>query len=216
MFTNKSFTLTLVTLITTWSLAACGAPMMEKGAMADKTMSGQAMHQSTAMTATQSMSSTMMMSDTHAMTESMAMTDTMMMSDTHAMSGTMMMSDTHTMSESMAMPAPMMLHGALVGLGDGQHEGAGMVEIAGKAGAYTLKLNNFFSSEGPDLHVILSKNADPIHDKVGDGWLDLGNLQATSGDQQYALPADTDLGSYKSAVIYCVTYNFVFSAATLQ
>jgi hypothetical protein len=64
--------------------------------------------------------------------------------------------------------------------------------------------------------VILSKNADPIHEKVGEGWLDLGALQATSGNQQYTLPANSDLGSYQSAVIYCVTYDFVFSAATLQ
>ncbi len=209
MFIHKPLTLTLVTLATAWSLIACSAPMMEHGAMADKTTAGQAMQATTAMTATQ------------AMTESMAMTDTMM-SDSHAMSesmpmtGTVMMTDTHAMSESMTMHDQMMLYGNLVGLGDGQHEGAGTVEITGQAGAYTLKLTNFSSSEGPDLHVILSKNADPIHQKVGDGWLDLGNLQATSGDQQYDIPAGTDLSLYKSAVIYCVTYDFVFSAATLQ
>lgn len=215
MFIHKPLTLSLITLATAWSLMACSAPMMEHGAMANKTTAGQSMQAATAMTATHAMTASMamtdtMMSDSHAMSESMPMTGTVMMS------GTVMMTDTHAMSESMTMHDQMMLYGNLVGLGDGQHEGAGMVEIAGQAGAYTLKLTNFSSSEGPDLHVILSKNADPIHEKVGDGWIDLGNLQATSGDQQYDIPAGADLSLYKSAVIYCVTYDFVFSAATLQ
>jgi hypothetical protein len=79
-----------------------------------------------------------------------------------------------------------------------------------------LKLTNFSSSQGPDLHVILSKNANPIQEKVGADWLDLGVLQATSGDQEYAIPADVDFSMYHSVVVYCVSYDFVFSAATLQ
>lgn len=218
MFTRNSLTFSVVVIATIWSLTGCGAPAMETGATADKPTAESAMAETKAMTATAAMSASQAMTESTPLTETHAMTDSMALTETHAMTETMAMTETHAMTTSTAMAdeAMMMLHGVLVGLGDGQHEGAGDVEIAGKVGAYTLKLTNFTSSEGPDLHVILSKNADPIAEKVGADWLDLGELQATSGDQAYSLPADADLSAYKSVVIYCVSYDFVFSAATLQ
>lgn len=209
---RQSITLTVVASLTAWSLLACGAP--DPAPTANQPA---AVEPTSTPAAVPPVADTKAMTETHAMTETQAMTDTAM-SESKAMTETAAMTETHAMTEAKAMAeeAMMTLHGSLVGLGDGQHEGSGDVEISGKPGAYTLKFTNFTSSEGPDLHVILSKNADPITEKVGADWLDLGELQATSGDQEYTLPADADLSAYKSVVVYCVTYDFVFSAATLQ
>lgn len=48
------------------------------------------------------------------------------------------------------------------------------------------------------------------------GYIELALLTATQGNQNYALPADLDLGAYKSVVIYCQAFHVVFSTATLE
>jgi Electron transfer DM13 len=198
----------LVITLVAGSLIACGAPDPAPAAP---------LAQPAAVEPTSTPAAAALVTETKTMTETTAITDTAM-SDSTAMTETAAMTATAVVAVT---PAPteeviLTLQGSLVGLGDGQHEGSGNVEISGEPGAYTLKFTNFSSSEGPDLHVILSRNADPINEKIGTDWLDLGLLQATSGDQEYALPADADLAAYQSVVVYCVTYDFVFSAATLQ
>jgi hypothetical protein len=204
---STKFVLTVTSALTLWQLTACAAPTMEGETMSEPT--------SVAMSASEAMTDTMVMTDTMAMTDTMVMTDTMAMTD--EMTDTMTMTDTKPMTEEAAMADEMlMLRGELVGLGDGQHEGSGTVQIVKEGDGYIVQFTNFTSSEGPDLHVALSPSANPIADGIGAEWLDLGVLQATSGDQSYTVPADTDLSRYQSVVVYCVSFDFIFSAATLQ
>lgn len=84
-------------------------------------------------------------------------------------------------------------------------------------GQLLLRLENFDAQNGPDLRVGLSGHAMPrssaeTHDN---GYIELAVLKANQGNQNYALPADLDLGAYKSVVIYCKAFNVVFSTATL-
>lgn len=45
---------------------------------------------------------------------------------------------------------------------------------------------------------------------------ELGPLKGTEGDQNYSIPAGTDLSKYKTVAIYCERFNVTFGAAPLQ
>jgi hypothetical protein len=80
-----------------------------------------------------------------------------------------------------------------------------------------LRFEDLDTSNGPDLVVYLSPK--PASDEWG-GWdegafLDLGSLKGNVGDQNYLLPADTDLSKYQSAVIWCRRFKVGFAVAPL-
>ncbi len=87
---------------------------------------------------------------------------------------------------------------------------SGEAKILKTAAGYDLKLMNFSSSNGPDLRVYLSKEADPVN------FTDLGALKATGGNQIYAIPGMVDFMQYKYALIHCRQYNHLFGRALLQ
>lgn len=45
--------------------------------------------------------------------------------------------------------------------------------------------------------------------------LEVSTLKATSGDQNYTLPAGTDPAKYKAVVIYCKSFSVIFGYANL-
>ena len=80
-----------------------------------------------------------------------------------------------------------------------------------------LRLEDFSTTNGPDLFVVLSSSANPDQDGLKNGaYLQLDALKGNVGNQNYDLPADVDLSQYKSVVIWCRTFNIVFGYATLQ
>jgi Electron transfer DM13 len=81
---------------------------------------------------------------------------------------------------------------------------------ADSTGAYVLALEDFQTSNGPDLHVYLSQEELPIH------FIDLGNLKSTNGNQVYAVPEGVDFESYKYALIHCQQYNHLFGSSLLE
>ena len=80
-----------------------------------------------------------------------------------------------------------------------------------------LRLTNFMTSNGPDVHVVLARAEDPALDqKIVKGNLDyveLGKLKGNQGDQNYDVPATVDLQKYNAVVIYCERFNAVFGVA---
>ena len=80
-----------------------------------------------------------------------------------------------------------------------------------------LRLTDFTTSNGPDLHVVLARADDPALDqKIVKGNLDyveLGKLKGNQGDQNYEVPVAVDLQKYNAVVIYCERYNAVFGVA---
>lgn len=87
----------------------------------------------------------------------------------------------------------------------------GMASIyADSTGSYVLALNDFETSNGPDLHIYLSQEELPIH------FIDLGNLKSTNGNQVYNIPEGTDVGVYKYALIHCQQYNHLFGSSLLE
>ena len=75
---------------------------------------------------------------------------------------------------------------------------------------YILALENFNSSNGPDLHVYISKEVQPVN------YIDVGRLQSVSGNQQYQVNGNINFSEYKYALIHCQQYNHLFGSAELK
>jgi len=74
-----------------------------------------------------------------------------------------------------------------------------------------LRLEQFETSNGPDLNVYLVRSATgDIKDHV-----DLGDLKGNIGNQNYPVPAGVDLAAYDRVVIWCVRFSANFGQADL-
>ena len=85
-------------------------------------------------------------------------------------------------------------------------------------GKLVLRLEDFKSTNGPDLFVGLSGHPMPrsrrdVHDQ---GYEQIQMLKANEGNQNYDLPAELDLSKFRSVVIYCRAFSVVFSSAELM
>ena len=99
---------------------------------------------------------------------------------------------------------------------DAFHQGSGSAAIYQQGDQRVLRLEEFSVTNGPDLHVILTKHPSPTgRDDVGEDYIDLGPLKGNMGNQNYEIPAGVDLSEYQSVVIYCVPFHVVFATATL-
>jgi hypothetical protein len=101
---------------------------------------------------------------------------------------------------------------------DAAHEGTGTATVYRlEDGSHVLRFEDFEVTNGPDLHVFLTPVTEVQSDSdvMADGYLDLGELKGNIGDQNYELPADFDVESIGSVVIYCVPFSVVFATASL-
>jgi hypothetical protein len=78
-------------------------------------------------------------------------------------------------------------------------------------------LTDFEVTNGPDLEVWLVAESDikSSDDVKASQWLSLGQLKGNIGDQNYAIPADTEVNKYQSVVIWCEQFGVLFSPAKL-
>ena len=126
------------------------------------------------------------------------------------------MSDKEMAEDMPAAEWIMAASGTFVGADD-FHEGEGTAVIFQQGDQRVLRFEDFRVTNGPDLHVILSKNPNPTdRDDIGDDYIDLGSLKGNVGNQNYDIPADVDLSAYQSVVIYCVPFHVLFSSATVS
>ncbi|MBB5122990.1 electron transporter [Streptomyces eurocidicus] len=102
-----------------------------------------------------------------------------------------------------------------------EHKTSGKVRVLELPdGSRTLRLEGLDTSAGPDVKVLLS-DAPVKEGKAGWHVFDdgahrsLGSLKGNKGDQNYALPADLDLGRYRSVSIWCDRFDVSFGAAAL-
>lgn len=83
-------------------------------------------------------------------------------------------------------------------------------------GRHIVRLEGFNTDNGPDLYLYLSTNpAGGDEGAFDDDYIDLGRLKGNQGDQNYDLPADTDLSRFSTVVIWCDRFNSAFGAADL-
>ena len=84
-------------------------------------------------------------------------------------------------------------------------------------GKRALRLTEFETSNGPDVHVYLVATTDAIDNATVTqaGFMPLGALKGTIGDQNYEVPADVDLTKYQAVTIWCRRFGVNFGTAPL-
>jgi hypothetical protein len=84
-------------------------------------------------------------------------------------------------------------------------------------GSRVLRLTDFATSNGPDVRVYLIAAPDASDNATvtKGGYLELGKLKGNEGDQNYEIPAGTDLTKYHAVTIWCYRFNVNFATAPL-
>jgi hypothetical protein len=102
-----------------------------------------------------------------------------------------------------------------------EHRTSGTVAVVALAdGRRILRIENLDTSDGPDLKVWLS-DARVAPGRAGwhvfdDGrYRSLGSLKGNHGNQNYLIPQDVRLESFRSVAIWCDRFNVSFGAAAL-
>lgn len=101
----------------------------------------------------------------------------------------------------------------------GEAPTTGTARIITEGGHRYLEFDAAFttSSQGPDLHVLLDRPAQPPQTYANLGSaLNLGSLQSPSGVQRYPIPDAITLQDYSSVVIWCRMANATFGYAALR
>jgi hypothetical protein len=122
------------------------------------------------------------------------------------------MNQTSVQEDQQRMPnAPNVLRtGSFVGVGDGIHIAEGIAKVFPlQDGNSILRLENLHVTNGPDLYVYLSP------DKSASDFVNIGKLKANNGNQNYDIPAGTDLSKYDTVLIWCRPFSVLFGSAEL-
>ncbi len=115
--------------------------------------------------------------------------------------------DVTSMSDNMI---PVSYAGTFIGVGDGIHDAGGRAyTIPLEDGNSVLRLEDFYSTNGPGLRVYLAT------DKTASDYLSLGDLKANRGNQNYQLSDDIDLEKYNHVLIWCEPFSVLFGSAQL-
>ena len=113
--------------------------------------------------------------------------------------------------DTMMETIPVSYSGTFVGIGDGIHDAQGKAStIPLDNGAEVLRLEEFKSTNGPDLYVYLSA------DKTATDFISLGKLKANQGNQNYEIPSEVDLAKYNEVLIWCKTFGVLFGSAKIS
>jgi hypothetical protein len=84
-------------------------------------------------------------------------------------------------------------------------------------GRRVLRFTGFTTSNGPDVRVYLigANDAADNESVTRSGFVELGKLKGTEGDQNYQIPATLDLSKYHAVTIWCYRFNVNFATAPL-
>ncbi len=98
-----------------------------------------------------------------------------------------------------------------------EHSTSGTAKLVKLAdGRVFLRLENFNTSNGPDVKVWLTgANVDQAEKSKDAAYVNLGDLKANNGNQNYQVPAGADLAKYKTVVIWCDRFSVAFGAASI-
>jgi hypothetical protein len=98
------------------------------------------------------------------------------------------------------------------------HETRGSATVYRLAdGSRVLRLTDFTTSNGPDVRVYLVAARDAADDETVKkaGFVEVGKLKGTDGDQNYEVPAELDLDKYRAVTIWCRRFGVNFGTAPL-
>lgn len=101
--------------------------------------------------------------------------------------------------------------GTFVGVNDGIHNAEGQAKVIKLSdGSNFLRLEDFRSTNGPDLYIYLST------DKSNSDFVNLGRLKGNVGNQNYEIPQGIDLSKYDTVLIWCQAFSVLFGSAELR
>lgn len=84
-------------------------------------------------------------------------------------------------------------------------------------GQQVLRLEDFATSDGPDMFIVLSPHpAGSDNATLSQGYLSLGPMKGNIGNQNYDIPAGTDLSAYQSVIVWCDRFTSAFGASELS
>jgi hypothetical protein len=86
------------------------------------------------------------------------------------------------------------------------------VNVDGKAMLHFAE--DFYAVNGPALEVILIESAEPARQEIEEGYK-LADLKALEGTQEYQIPSDIELDSYRTVAIYGRDLDAVWATAEL-
>jgi hypothetical protein len=97
------------------------------------------------------------------------------------------------------------------------HETKGTATIHRIGGKNVLRLTDFQTSNGPDVHVYLTMASDAKDndDVINAGFVDVGSLKGNIGDQNYELPENIDLSKFHAVTVWCKRFSVNFGTAPL-
>ena len=98
------------------------------------------------------------------------------------------------------------------------HETQGTAAVYDVEGKRVLRLTDFKTSNGPDVHVYLIAAPDAKDDATVKkaGFVDLGSMKGNTGDQNYDVPVSVDFAKYQAVTIWCARFNVNFGTAPLM
>ncbi|MFN2520761.1 MAG: DM13 domain-containing protein [Candidatus Limnocylindria bacterium] len=100
-----------------------------------------------------------------------------------------------------------------LGYVDALHNGKGEVRLIQAGSERVLRFENVAITNAPDVHVYLSSDTGGSY--VPANSVELGTLKATNGSFNYAIPADLDLGRFRSVVVWCRAFSVLVTWADL-
>ena len=98
------------------------------------------------------------------------------------------------------------------------HDGKGVATVFKTPdGKRVLRLTEFETSNGPELMLYLVAANDATDSEMVKkaGFVTLGPLKGNEGDQNYEVPAGTDLTKYRAVTVWCHRFGVNFATAPL-
>jgi len=100
----------------------------------------------------------------------------------------------------------------------GAHDGRGVAQVLELPnGERVLRFSSFETLNGPDLQVYLlgAPNVRNRAELEAAGYVALGPLKGNIGDQNYVIPAGTELARYPAVSVWCRRFGVNFTTAVL-
>ena len=94
--------------------------------------------------------------------------------------------------------------------GNMSYKVSGTAKLIEDNGVKSVRLENFSSSNGPDLKVYLAKDA------RASSFINLGNLKSVSGNQNYPISSMINNSEYKFILIWCQQFGVLFGSAEIN
>ena len=116
--------------------------------------------------------------------------------------------NTATVNDPAVTTGTVLVQGSLIG--NMNYTVSGTAQVIEDNGSRSVRLENFSSSNGPDLKVYLSKDAN------ASSFINLGNLKSTNGNQNYAITGTVTISEYKYVLIWCQQFGVLFGSAQLK